>query len=67
MIPEIKEKLKKTSNLQLAREMLELAKLAYSEQLEAGAENKAHLEERLVSTMLALGEIEEKIKDTEAS
>merc|ERR1711881_452572 len=45
------------SNLQLAWEMLELAKLVYSKQLEAGAENKAHLEERLVSTMLALGEV----------
>ena len=62
-----KDEEEEPSNLQLAREMLELAKLAYSEQLEAGAENKAHLEERLVSTMLALGEIEEKIKDTEAS
>merc|ERR1712150_281588 len=35
----------------------ELAKLVYSKQLEAGAENKTHLEERLVSTMLALGEV----------
>merc|ERR550519_2691037 len=45
------------SNLQLAWEMLELAKLVYTKQLEAGTENKAHLEERLVSTMLALGEV----------
>merc|ERR1712043_91495 len=35
----------------------ELSKLVYSKQLEAGAENKTHLEERLVSTMLALGEV----------
>jgi len=45
------------SNLQLAWEILELAKLVYSKLLEAGAENKTHLEERLVSTMLALGEV----------
>merc|ERR1719460_3296904 len=52
---EKKDEEEEPSNLQLAREMLELAKLAYSKQLEAGAE--AHLEERLVGTMLALGEV----------
>ena len=54
---EKKEEEEEPSNLQLAWEMLELAKLVYSKQLEAGAENKAHLEERLVSTLLALGEV----------
>jgi len=52
-----KDEEEEPSNLQLAWEMLELAKLVYSKQLEAGAENKSHLEERLVSTMLALGEV----------
>jgi len=45
------------SNLQLAWEMLELAKVVYSKQLETGADNKADLEERLISIMLALGEV----------
>jgi len=45
------------SNLQLAWEMLELAKVVYSKQLESGADNKTDLEERLISIMLALGEV----------
>merc|ERR1712121_280648 len=52
-----KDEEEKPSNLQLAWEMLELAKVVYSKQLEAGEGDKAHLEERLCSTMLALGEV----------
>merc|ERR1712126_468633 len=54
---EKKDEEQEPSNLQLAWEMLELAKVVYSKQLEAGEGDKAHLEERLCSTMLALGEV----------
>merc|ERR1711915_1168966 len=54
---EKKDEEEEPSNLQLAWEMLELAKVVYSKQLEAGEGDIAHLEERLCSTMLALGEV----------
>jgi len=46
------------SNLQLAWEMLELAKVAYSKQIETSdADNKRECEEMLCKTMMALGEV----------
>jgi len=45
------------SNLQLAWEMLELAKVVYTKQIESGAENKSEMEEKLCSSILALGEV----------
>jgi len=46
------------SNLQLAWEMLEVAKVAYTKQIETGdADNKKEWEERLCKTIMALGEV----------
>jgi len=46
------------SNLQLAWEMLELAKVIYTKQIESGdVENKVQIEERLCSTIISLGEV----------
>merc|ERR1711925_49352 len=45
------------SNLQLAWEMGELAKVVYTKQIETGDGDKTLLEERLCSSILALGEV----------
>merc|ERR1719318_276725 len=37
--------------------MLELAKVVYTKQIETGAENKSEMEEKLCSSILALGEV----------
>merc|ERR1712025_696747 len=53
-----KDEEEEPSNLQLAWEILELAKVVYTKQLETAEDaNKSHLLERLCSTMLALGEV----------
>lgn len=55
---EKKDEEEEPSNLQLAWEMLELAKVVYTKQLETAEDaDKSHLLERLCSTMLALGEV----------
>jgi len=55
---EKKDEEEEPSNLQLAWEMLELAKVVYTKQLETAEEvDKSRLLERLCSTMLALGEV----------
>ena len=55
---EKKDEEEEPSNLQLAWEMLELAKVVYTKQLETAEEaDKSHLLDRLCSTMLALGEV----------
>merc|ERR1719452_331952 len=54
---EKKDEEEEPSNLQLAWEMLELAKVVYTKQIETGAENKSEMEEKLCSSILALGEV----------
>merc|ERR1711936_1560314 len=44
-------------NLQLAWEMLELSKMIFSKLIESGSKGKDFYEERLYSTLLALGEV----------
>ena len=54
---EKKEEEEEPSNLQLAWEMLELAKVVYTKKMEAETGDKTQVLERLCSTMLALGEV----------
>ena len=44
-------------NLQLAREMLELAMVVYSKQIGTGTGDKTEMKEKLCSSILALGEV----------
>merc|ERR1712096_176166 len=54
---EKKDEEEEPSNLQLAWEVLELAKVVYTKQVDSGEGNKAEVEEKLCSAMLALGEV----------
>jgi len=52
-----KKEVEDEDNLQLAWEMLELSKMIFSKLIESGSKGKDFYEERLYSTLLALGEV----------
>ena len=52
-----KKEVEDEDNLQLAWEMLELSKMIFSKLVETGSKGKDFYEERLYSTLLALGEV----------